>query len=257
MKKLLFILFLLPALVFSQYGVAEFIVLNDGADSAYHELEKVWSVYHQKSVDSGEKWGWSVWKRTQRDNDNENAAHYIVFNNFSSEEQRNKAMKNWSMNKAISIMKSGLKGKMSSRTVDKIIKNGSALKKEVRQYELQFLDATPFVGELKIGDKMNFSAMTQKRDDYEEYESKVWKPVFEREILRNNFRWWALTKIAKRNESAYKGPTHLVWNIGVENGKSFIQDDDFISKTMRSGKMMDEYRNMSNTNELTLVYKTN
>ena len=43
----------------------------------------------------------------------------------------------------------------------------------------------------------------------------------------------------------------------MENGKSFIQDDDFMSKTMRSGKMMDEYRNMSNTNELILVYKSN
>ena len=71
---------------------------------------------------------------------------------------------------------------MSSKTVDKIVKSGDALKKEVRQYELQFLDATPFVGELRIGDKMNFAAMTQKRDDYEEYESNVWKPVFEREI---------------------------------------------------------------------------
>ena len=166
-------------------------------------------------------------------------------------------MKNWSMSKAISMMKAGLRGKMSSKTVDKIVKSGDALKKEVRQYELQFLDATPFVGELRIGDKMNFAAMTQKRDDYEEYESNVWKPVFEREILRNNFRWWAITKIAKRNEPAYKNPTHLVWNIGVQNGKPWVQEDNFISKTMRSEEMMDKYRTMSNPNELTLVYKTN
>ena len=70
------------------------------------------------------------------------------------------------MNKAISMMKAGLKGKMSSKTVDKIVKSGDGLKKEVRQYELEFLDGTPFVGELKIGDKMSFAAMTQKRDDY-------------------------------------------------------------------------------------------
>ena len=254
MKKL-FLFLLLPAIAFSQYVVADFIVLNEGADSDYHKLEKVWSVYHQKAVDTGEKWAWSVWKRTVTDNDNDNAAHYVVFNNFSSKEQRDKTMKNWSMNKAISMMKAGLKGKMSSKTVDKIVKSGDALKKEVRQYELQFLDATPFVGELRIGDKMNFAAMTQKRDDYEEYESNVWKPVFEREILRNNFRWWGLTKIVNRNDSAYKKPTHLVWNIPVENGKPFMEDEDYMSRKMRS--MMDDYREMSPGNELTLVYSTN
>jgi hypothetical protein len=256
MKKII-LFFLLPAIAFSQYVVADFIVLNDGADSDYHKLEKVWSVYHQKSVDSGEKLGWSVWKRTATDNDNDNAARYVVFNNFSSKEQRDKTMKNWSMNQAISIMKAGLKGKMSSKTVDRIVKSGGALKKEVRIYNLELVDATPFVGELKIGDKMSFAAMIQKRDDYEEYESKVWKPVFEREILRNNYRWWAITKIVKRNEPAYKDPTHLVWNVGVQNGKPFVQDDDFMSKTMRSGEMVDQYRTMLNPGELTLVYKTN
>ena len=45
-------------------------------------LEKVWKTYHQKSVDYGEKIGWSVWKRTP-ENDTENAAHYVVFNQFS------------------------------------------------------------------------------------------------------------------------------------------------------------------------------
>ena len=256
MKKII-LFFLLPVIAFSQYVVADFIVLNNGTDSDYHKLEKVWSVYHQKAVDSGEKWGWSVWKRTVTDNDNDDSAHYVVFNTFSSEEQRDKTMKNWSMNNAISIMKAGLRGKMSSKNVDNIVKKGDALKKEVRQYELEFLDATPFVGELKIGDKMSFAPMIQKRDDYEEYESNVWKPVFEREILRNNHRWWAITKIAKRNEPAYKNPTHLVWNIGVQNGKPFIQDDDFMSKTMRSEVMRDEYRTMSDPDEITLIYKTN
>ena len=257
MKKILILFILTPALALAQYVVADFVVLNEGAEADYHKLEKVWSVYHQKAVDAGEKWGWSVWKRTANKNDNENAAHYVIFNNFSSQEQRDKQMKDWSMEKAISMMKLGLKGKMSSRTINNIIKNGDKVKKEVRQYQIQWLDATPFVGELKIGDKMSFAAMTQKLDDYEEYESEVWKPVFEREILRNNHRWWALTKIAKRNESAYKEPTHLVWNIGVSNGKPFVEDDDFMSKAMRSEKMRDEYRNMSNANELTLIYKTN
>lgn len=46
-------------------------------------------------------------------------------------------------------------------------------------------------------------------------------------------------KIVKRNETAYKNPTHLIWNIGVQNGKPFLQDNDFMSNTMRSGEMTD------------------
>ena len=92
-------------------------------------------------------------------------------------------MKNWSMN-FISIMKNGMKGKMSSKTVDRIVKNGGKLKKEVRQYTIQLIDATPLAGgNLKIGDKMYFGTMSQKLDDYEKYESEVWKPVFEEKFL--------------------------------------------------------------------------
>mgnify|MGYP003314653048 CR=1 FL=1 len=47
----------------------------------------------------------------------------------------------------------------------------------------------------------------KKLDDYEKYESEVWKPVFEREILRNNHRWWAVTKIVDRNDLAYQNAT--------------------------------------------------
>ena len=61
-------------------------------------------------------------------------------------------------------------------------KRADQIKKQVRQYELQVVDATPFVGgDLKKGDKMSYAAMTQKLDDYEQYESEVWKPMFERE----------------------------------------------------------------------------
>ena len=41
------------------------------------------------------------------------------------------------MNKAISIMKTGMKGKMSSKSVDKL-KNGNKLKKQVRQYTIHY-----------------------------------------------------------------------------------------------------------------------
>ena len=139
-----------------------------------------------------------------------------------------------------------------------IVKNGNKLKKQDRQYLIQLTDATAFAGgDLKKGDKMSFVTMTQKEDDYEQYESEVWKPVFEREILRNNFRWWAFTKIVDRNESAYQKPTHFVWNISVKNAKPFIEVDDFQSIKMQSEGMMDSYREMSEPSELTLIDLTN
>ena len=109
MKKLFFLFLLAPAIALAQYVTAEFVVLNNGTDADYNQLEKVWKVYHQKSVDSGEKLGWSVWKRTPKDNDGDGAAHYVIFNQFTSKDQRDKMMKGWSMSKATSIMKAGLR----------------------------------------------------------------------------------------------------------------------------------------------------
>ena len=76
--------------------------------------------------------------------------------------------------------------------------------------------------------------MTQKRCDYQQYESNFRKSVFEKKILRNNFILWVITKIANRNDPAYINPRYLVWDIGVQNGKPSIQEGDFISNTMLS-----------------------
>jgi len=258
MKKILLILLVFPITLSAQYALADFVVLKEGTDSDYHKLERVWSAYHQKSVDKGEKTGWAVWKRTPNDNDDENAAHYVVFNQFSSKEKMEDYINggdDFSINSAISTMKSKLKG-MSTSSIRKIVQSEQKIKRQVRSYTLQIVDATPLVGgDIKIGDKMSFATMSQKEDDYEEYESNVWKPYFLDEVMRNNHRWWALTKIVDRNENAYKKPSHLVWNIGVENPKEFLIKDDFISNKMRG--MMDTYREMGNAQDLTLIYKTN
>ena len=51
---------------------------------------------------------WSVWKRTAKENDNENAADYVIFNNFSSKAQYDKTMSNFNYNQAVAEMKMGL-----------------------------------------------------------------------------------------------------------------------------------------------------
>ena len=253
MKKFILLsLFVLPLTLSAQIVMADFVVLNEGADADYNKLEKVWKVHHQKAIDAGHKIAWSVWKRTPTADEGENAPDYVIFNQFSSMDQLEKYRNSFDYKKAVVEMKSGLRGKMSSRTINSILSKN--VKKQVRTYTIQLLDATAFTGgDLKKGDKMSYVAMTQLKDDYEEYESKIWKPSFEKEILRNNFRWWALTKIVDRNEAAYKPLTHIVWNIGVENPRDFIDEDDYATRQMKS--MMDSYRNMSRANELTLVYQ--
>ncbi len=253
MKKLLFLL-LIPFSISAQFVSADFVVLNEGMDSSYHELEKIWSVYHMESIKKGEKVAWSVWKRTPREGDNERAADYVIFNQFSSKEQHDKIMKNFDFNKVVSSIKRGLKGKMSSSKINRIL--DKKVKKEQRNYTLQLVDAFPLMGgDIKVGDKMNFATMIQKDENYEEYESKVWKPAFQNEALRGNFRWWALTRITDRNEKAFKPPTHLVWNIGVKNAKDFLPVSDFVDQEMRD--LRDSYREMGNTQELTLIYTSN
>ena len=115
----------------------------------------------QKFYKKKEKRVAAVWKRTATDNDNENAfAHYVVFNQFSSKEQMDNYINgggNFSINNAISVMKSNLKG-MSTGSIRKIVQSEQKIKKQVRTYHLQLLDATPFTGgDLKIGDKMTFA----------------------------------------------------------------------------------------------------
>jgi len=255
MKKLL-VLLLLPISIFAQYGLADFVVLKDGTDSDYHKLEKVWSVYHQKSIDAGEKIGWSVWKRTSQEDDNDMAADYVIFNQFSSKEQLENSMKNFNMDKATGIMKAGLKGEMSSNTISKIINKD--IKKQVRTYTLAMLDATPLTGgDLKIGDKMTFAPMIQKTDDYEKAESSIYKPHVLNQIMKGQHRWWAFTKVIDRNENAYENITHITWNVPVENAKrdDFFVQNDFITKKL--GEVVQNSREMMKAQELTLVYTSN
>ena len=71
-------------------------------------------------------------------------------------------------------------------------------------------------GDLKPGEKMNILGTIAKSDDFESYESEVYKPLIEKEIIKGNHRWWALSKIYERTENAYGDITHMFFNVGVE-----------------------------------------
>ena len=260
MKKIIVFLLLFPLAINAQYAVADFIVLNEGMESDYHKLEKVWGAWHENSIEKGEKTGWAVWKRTATENDNENAAHYVVFNQFSTKEQMDNYINGgdtFSMNKAVSVMKSKLKG-MSTGSIKKIVGLEPKIKKQVRTYHLQLLDATPFTGgDLKVGDKMTFAPMVQKSDDYEQVESYIAKPYFLQQVMNGKHRWWAFTKIINRNDNAYKELTHIAWNIFVPNSEfdERVVENEFVQKVLT--EKINSSREMRNPQELTLVYQSN
>ena len=63
MKKIIFIVSLLFSISsYSQVASGSFIVLNEGAEQDYLNIEELWQVYHQKSVNDGHKNHWSIWK---------------------------------------------------------------------------------------------------------------------------------------------------------------------------------------------------
>ena len=260
MKKILLILLLAPFTIFAQYAVADFIVINDGMDSQYNQLEKVWGAWHQNSIDNGEKTNWAVWKRTPKSDDGENAADYVVFNQFNSKEKMGDYINgsgDFSINGAISTMKSKLKG-MSTSSIRKIVQSGQKIKKQVRTYHLQLLDATPLTGgDIKVGDKMTYAAMVQKSDDYEKVESFIAKPYFLNQVMNGKHRWWGFTKVIDRNEEAVGRITHLAWNMWIPDAEhdDYMVENEFIQKVL-SDKMQSS-REMLNAQELTLVYQNN
>ena len=77
MKKLFYLLLIIPFSISAQFAVADYIVLNEGMENQYNDLEKVWKVYHQQSIDAGEKIGWAVWKTTPNESANENAVFFF------------------------------------------------------------------------------------------------------------------------------------------------------------------------------------
>ena len=69
--------------------------------------------------------------------------------------------------------------------------------------------------------------MSKKTDDFENYETKVWKPVAEKNILMGNLRQWALVEAIGRSENAYDNWSHLVWNLRAENPGEWYSPSGF------------------------------
>jgi hypothetical protein len=54
--------------------------------------------------------------------------------------------------------------------------------------------------------------MVKKNDDFENYETKVWMPLIQKEVLKGNHGGWAFVNIYEKNQNAYENLTHMVFN---------------------------------------------
>ena len=162
----------------AQYAVMYAVDLNEGAEEDYLKLEAFWSEIHKEAIKQGSQNGWSVWKRTPKETDEANAPEYIIFDGFESEEKMNAGYN------GTELAFQTYKGKMSRRSIQRMLDQTGSESKERRTYQLKGVAATILAGgDIKKGDKMSVNFMNKKTDDFENYETQVWKPVAEKNIL--------------------------------------------------------------------------
>lgn len=246
-------LFLTLALVFSfsinaQHAVMWAVDLKDGGEKQYLELESFYSEIHKEAVKQGLRSGWSVWKRTPKEGDEDSAAEYFIFDNYSSEEQMEAGIDNQAIAQKV------YKGKMSRRAIARMFDNSAYdAEKERRVYRLKAVDFTVRTGgKIKKGDKATINLMNKKSDDFESYESEVWKPVAEKNILKGNLRQWILAEAVDRSENAYEGWTHMAWNLRAENPGEWYSPSGFKWDKLWEG--IESARDMADAVELTCVF---
>ena len=209
MKNLLFTFILFFSFSLNaQYAVMSAVDLNEGAEEDYLKLEKFWSGIHQEAINQGLQSGWAVWKRTPKEGDEPGNNEYLIFDLYNSMEQLEKGYNGAELAQKV------YKGKMSKRSIQRMIDGTGSESRERRNYILKVVDATILAGgSARPGDKATLNLMAKKTDDFEKYESEIWKPIAEKNILNGRLRQWVLVEVTDRTENAYEGCTHFAWNL--------------------------------------------
>ena len=232
--KLLFTLFFTLSLS-AQYTIVSAVALNEGAEDQYLKLEEFYGPAHDLAIEKGLQTLQAVFKVTS-ETDAENGPHYIIVTGFNSKEQ----LDNYTSGNVnyLDLAVEAYKGKMSSRAVTRMMNTTGSESKERRNYITQGVDQTIWSGgDLKPGDTMNLTPTQALNDDFENYETKFWKPYIEKAIMKGQHRWWALSKVIDTNENAYDTVSHFFWNMSVEgsNWWSEIDQDDFKFQKLQEG----------------------
>ena len=148
------------------------------------------------------------------------------------------------------------KGKMSKRAITKMLETTGSYSRERRTYVLEAVDYTILSGgNIKPGDKATINLMTKKTDDFESYESEIWKPIAEKNIMKGSLRQWVLAKVTDRSENAWSEFTHLAWNLRGNPDIEGHELSGFIWEKLWEG--IESSRDMQDANEFTCVFAVN
>ncbi len=255
MKKLLLLLTILFTFsVNSQIVVMTAVDLKEGAEDEYLKLEKFYAGIHKEAIKQGLRTGWSLWK-TAGNEDDPSAPEYILFDSYTVEQYE--AIQNGTVSQdGAQLAQMAYKGKMSKRAIQKMTSSWQDSSKERRVYTLKVVDATILAGgDIKSGDKVTINFMNKKTEDFENYETKVWKPVAEKNILLGNLRQWALVEAIGRSDNARTGWTNMVFNLQADNPGEWAGNSGFKWEKLWEG--VEAARDMTDPSELTCVMSIN
>ena len=219
-------------------------------DPGTSETYTVYQLINQAIVDAGIIAQWSVWKRTPQEGDEPGNNEYLIFDLYESMEQMEKGYN------GAELAQKAYKGKMSRRSIQRMLDGTGSESRERRNYVLEVVDATILAGgDVKPGDKASLNLMNKKSDDFENYESKIWKPIAEQNILNGRIRQWVLVKVKDRTDNAYTGFTHFAWNLAGNSDVEFEGMSGFKWDKLWEG--IESSRDMSDATELTCVFAVN
>ena len=244
MKKIIYtiIVALISINLSAQYFTMDFFVLNDGTESDYLKLEQVWKEYQMDAVEKGEKLGWMVFKVNKRNGEPLENTSYVVVNDYKSKEQFENQGKNWSWANFNSIVRSRLKGKMSSSTIRRVLAKN--VKKETYSMQGFVRDGTPWVGgDIKKGDILSWGAAKALNEDYIKFEKEVWKPIAMRSVMSGDQYAWYITEITQKNELVQKNQsvdfTHMYFNYFKEEPAPVNESDVMNQMDFKTQKLME------------------
>ena len=234
MKKtfltILFLLALTSNQVFSQnfYAQIQEVTVQEGLNSEYEEFEKFWSVVNEKLIADGHLAGWSFWKVNPESNDNNPWADYILYNQFSSEDQMNSTLSKspewWT-----EYVEKAHKGKSKRSLIKKYVKETLDNKYKQKLVTYNTSNIAAFADDKlqpAAGINAVYIGMEQLNEDYERFETEYFQNRH-----KGNKLYWEFNKITNRSDNAYKPVTHNIFEVNMENSEQ-DQDSGFVDEMM-------------------------
>jgi hypothetical protein len=227
------------------------MLLEDGKEESYLKLEENWQKVNEALVADGYITQWSVWKRTPRANDEGWAQYFVMIRRNAKQDKMDQ--NNWEKAAA-----KAFKGK-SKKAINRMLSN-EGIVKEMRSRTYKVVSSTGWRGlEWEIGDKAYFHYMTQKNEDFVAYETAVWKPIAQQQILDGYIKYWGLSELIGSNDvtkALESTSTHIAFNFPTkkENNTEFKPAEDFLGK--KAWNALLDSREMLPAEELTLIYST-